>query len=490
MLVDQVHAPPMEYPSGLDQTHYGYYEVSNWDRLLEHLGRLGVSSDVLLEGRITPELLADYQLFYLFFPSQPARPLEPDEIAALEDWVRRGGGLFVAGEHTNANQNAERLNPLLERFGMKLSYATLIDARATFAFGGWDKQRTFADHPITRGIRALALVSAGSVEVDTDHPDHPQPLSKSSPSAFLDAWNPNAPESGYSGNLERGPDEPEGQYAALAAANPGRGRVVVLCDHNAFSNVFLHYGDNLTLAAQSFAWLAQGRLAVPAGYDGRREGFSILMPETTMPSDVMTPQSFEQGAAATSFFTFYTALNRHPDVMVRCSEWLDGHYPAVLLCPQTGRFTAAYLDYLTANREAGSTVIVMVDQPVGEGTVQVLERLGVALPKPLSLRQEVVTLRVGGQVIGKTRASYIQWAPMKGRRLVELEGSAGVVPVVVEPRPGVQLFLQPRLVRNDAFHTASGGVLGTGPLKPADTVVFEGLWAWLDELCQNAKEGG
>lgn len=487
MLVDQVHAHPMEYPSGLDKTHYGYYEVSNWDRLLTHLGRLGVSSDVLLQGRITPQLLADYQLFYLFFPSQPAPALDPDELAALESWVRAGGGLFVVGEHSNANQNAQRLNPLLQRFGMKLSYATLVDAEATFAFGGWDKQRALVEHPVTRGVRALAVVSAGAIEVDPAHPDRPQALAWSSPSAFLDSWDPQAAEAGYSGNLIRDAGEPQGQFAALAAATPGLGRVVVVADHNAFSNVFLSYGDNLTLAAQGFGWLSAGGLTVPPGYDGRSEAFSLLMPETTMPSDVMTPHSFEHGLAATSFFTFYTALNRHPQVRARCTEWLDGRYAAILLCPQKGRFTRGYLDYLARARQQGSTLIVMVDQPPGAGTLQVLERLGLATPRPAAHRREQVYLRVGPRELGRTEVDYFVWEGVTGRPLVELHGSTGVVPVVVEAVPGVQLFLQPRLVRNDAFRTVNGGVLGTGPLEPADTVVFETVWAWLDTMVAHEK---
>ncbi|MGE0488240.1 MAG: DUF4350 domain-containing protein [Vulcanimicrobiota bacterium] len=487
MLVDQVHAHPMEYPSGLDKTHYGYYEVSNWDRLLTHLGRLGVSSDVLLEGRITTQLLADYQLFYLFFPSQPAPALDPDELAALESWVRNGGGLFVVGEHSNANQNAQRLNPLLQRFGMKLSYATLVDAQATFAFGGWDKQRALMEHPVTRGVRALAVVSAGSIDLEPAHPDHPRALALSSPSAFLDSWDPKAPEAGYSGNLLRDDGEPQGQFAALAAATPGRGRVVVVADHNAFSNVFLYYGDNLTLAAQGFAWLAAGALPLPSRDDGGAETFSLLMPETTMPSDVMTPHSFEHGLAATSFFTFYTALNRHPQVRVHCTEWLEGRYSAILLCPQKGRFTSAYLDYLERARQQGTTVIVMVDQPLGQGTLQVLERLAVATPGPAAPGHEPVKLRVGPRELGMTEVAYLGWAGLEGQPVVELHGSAGVVPVVVQAAPGVQLFLQPRMVRNDAFRTAHGGVLGTGPLKPADMVVFETVWAWLDTLVAKEK---
>lgn len=487
LLFDEAHAPDSDFPGGLNPWNYRYYEISNWDRLLLHLGRLGVSTEVLRAGRLSPELLSRYNLLCLYFPTK-ARPYEPGELDAVESWVRAGGGLMVVGEHTNAQGCADQLEPLLRRFGMSLSKGSIVDPDNTFAFAGWDKHWGFSDHPVTRGLRAVAFVSTAAVALNPSHRDRPIALTFSSPTSFLDAWDPTQEVRAYSGDFQKSAAEPAGPLAAMAAATPGRGRVIVLADHNAFSNVFLYYADNLALAVQAWQWLCQDAFFLPEGsfpYDGRDLDQTVFVPETTRPSNVMTPQSFETGQAAQAYFTFYTTISRHPGIHARCSEWLQGRYPVVLVCPTVGRLAKPYLKYLVDSHQQGSTVVIMVDpeQGLSPPTRQLFEAFHLKLPAaPVALPAKPFRIEVGGQTIGTVNSRAYAWKELEGKLLVTLRGDAGTVPVVVEARERVQLFVQAQMVRNDAFHTPGGHVLGTGPVQPGPEgmVVFQAVWRWLD----------
>lgn len=489
LLVDEAHAPPSEFPGGLTRTNYRYYDISNWNRLLLHLGQLGVSTDIMREGQLTPELLSRYKLLCLYFPTQ-TRPYQPGELDAVEAWVRSGGGLMVVGEHTNAEGCADQLEPLLSRFGMSLTKGSIVDPDNTFAFAGWDKQWRFSNHPVAQGLRAIALISTASVTCKPDHPDQPVAISLSSPTSFLDAWDPARKDRGFSGDFVKNASEPSGPLAAVAAATPGKGRVIVTADHNAFSNVFLYYADNLALAVQAWRWLSKDAFPMPASpypYDGRDLDLTIFMPETTRPSNVMTPQSFEKGPATQGYFTFYTALSRHPGVHTRCSEWLQGRYPVILVCPSEQRLAKPYLKYLVDSYKEGSTIILMLDPRHGLSppTRQLLDAFGIELPSaPVALPSQPLQVIVGGQSLGSIGAQAYAWKGLKGRALMELQGASTTTPMVVEAADRVQLFVQAQLVRNDAFHTPGGQVLGTGPIKPGPEgmVIFQALWRWLDLL--------
>jgi hypothetical protein len=481
LLFDLAHAHPQIPGAFMDKDTYSYYEITNWHSLLKTMGREGVSSDLLVEGTITKSLLDDYDLFCLFFPQLPAPPLTVQEMDALEEWVRGGGGLFIVGEHTNAGRSSERLNPLLARFGMELAYGSVVDQDNTFANGSWDKHFYFTEHPVTRGIRAVGLRTAGAIKLQNSHPDRPVGLMASSPSAFLDSWNPELPDTGFSGDFIRQPDEPQGRFFVMAAATPGDGRLMVVGDHNIFDNLTVRYVDNRKLGLQAWKWLAREKFDVPV----KEQDKTILIPETCRPSDIMTPDSVEHGAQ--TFYTFFTALNRHPDAIAHCTEFLEGDYSVVMVMPQKMKFARGYLDYLKDQHQKGATIVVMADPGIdlGEGTRQVLQEFQVSPgPLPEQKQKETGELMVGDQSVGRCDLEIYPWQPLGSEVVMKLVTAEREYPIMVQYAPGIQIVLQAQVFRNHAFRTEDGRFVTRESVKPSENglTVFRALWAWLDGL--------
>lgn len=289
------------------------------------------------------------------------------------------------------------------------------------------------------------------------------------------------------GDFIRQDTEPQGVFYGVAAATPGKGRVLVMADHNAFSGVSLYYADNLKLALQMFNWLSGGQIALPQEGALPLSGYTILLPETTRPSNIFTPQSFEKGMASEAYFNFYSAINRDEEVSIRTTSNLRGEYDALFIAPQKERFTSGFLDYVKDFHSRGGLVAVLVEggtEPK-EGTTQVLEALQVDPGEPGPEKRGEVEVQVQGQSMGRAVLEYREWPEATGQTLVSLLSEENkTVPVVIEPKPRLQLFLQSQIVRNDAFQTPGGRVLGTGPLKPNEEglLIYRVLWAWLDIL--------
>ncbi len=484
LLFDLAHAHPQILGGHLDKDSYGYYEVTSWHSLLNTLRNAEVSTDLLVKGEITGTLLDDYQLFCLFFPEKPAPPLTIDEIHALEKWVRNGGGLFIVGEHNNAGYSSERLNPLLSRFGIEMGYGCVVDDANAFTTGAWHKCFDFSDHPVTANVRAVAVRTGGALEINESHPDQPRGIVRSSKTAYLDHWNPDLPPA-FTGDFVRQPEEPEGAFFEMAVATPGKGRVVILGDHNIFDNLTLHYVDNLKCALQAWNWLAREKLDITVAGDEK----TILVPETTRPSDIMRPDSSRDGHGANTLYTFFTVLNRHPTTVAHCTEFLDDkNYSMVIVAPQRQKFSSRYLKYLRSKYQEGAVITVLTDAGIGlgDGTKQVLQELEVSLgPLPKEKLRKEGELVAGDLSVGRSTVDVYPWHLGEERRtLLKLVTEEREYPIIVEYAPRIQIVLQAQMFYNRAFQTSEGFTLPRELVKPNENglVVFGAIWAWLDTL--------
>ena len=484
LLFDLAHAHPQILGGHLDKDSYGYYEVTNWHSLLNTLRIVEVSTDLLVKGEITSALLDDYQLFCLFFPEKPAPPLTIGEIHAIEKWVRDGGGLFIVGEHNNAGYSSERLNPLLSKFGIEMGYGCVVDDANAFTTGGWHKCFDFTNHPIIENVRAVAVRTGGALEINESHPDEPRGIVRSSKTAYLDHWNPNFPPA-FTGDFVRQPQEPEGPFFEMAVATPGKGRVVVLGDHNIFDNLTLRYVDNLRCALQAWNWLAREKLNIAVAENEK----TILVPETTRPSDIMRPDSSREGHGANTFYTFFTVLNRHPTAIAHCTEFLDDkNYSMVIVAPQRQKFSSRYLEYLRSEYQEGAVITVLADAGIGlgDGTKQVLQEFEVSLgPLPKEKLRKQGELIAGDLSVGRGTVDVYPWHQRKEQRtLLKLLTKEREYPIIVEYAPRIQIVLQAQMFYNRAFQTSEGFTLPREIVKPNEDglVVFRAIWAWLDTL--------
>ena len=87
------------------------------------------------DGPLTSEVLAGADVLVIAHPSDPkweatvdggSPVLAPEELEAIDAFVRRGGGLIVLGE-TEQDKYGNNLNELLGRFGLRIENATVQD---------------------------------------------------------------------------------------------------------------------------------------------------------------------------------------------------------------------------------------------------------------------------------------------------------------------------------------------------------------------------
>lgn len=187
----------------------------------------------------------------------PTDPFSPAEIAAVDHFVRRGGGLFLIGDHTNLFGMTEHLNRLAARFGLRFGHD------GTFALRDEGQSRWRAPrwlpHPIARRIGELEFETSCTIEL---------PLHARAPiiGYGLGAEPADYSRPGFFGDLHPDLDEPFGAFAQHAILDHGRGRVAAFSDSTTLSNFSLFFPGRAELVLSTVELL------------GRRPGPSRWLP--------------------------------------------------------------------------------------------------------------------------------------------------------------------------------------------------------------------
>jgi unsaturated rhamnogalacturonyl hydrolase len=144
-----------------------------WDGVrpggFSELGKLLVGSGAqltTLRQRITPAALAGVSVLIIVDPDTPAETADPqyimpDEIAAIEDWVRGGGRLVLLG-NDKGNAEFEHFNQLARRFGIEFLEETYpkVQGKGILIAKG--------DSPIFEGGLEAYLVEVAPLKLATE----------------------------------------------------------------------------------------------------------------------------------------------------------------------------------------------------------------------------------------------------------------------------------------------------------------------------------
>jgi len=219
------------------QSTYNYYSLYDWLSYYYEVGRI--------QEPITEQTLDTCDILIVKIPS---RPHTEDEIEAIAEFVRRGGGLFVIGDHTNVFGSTSSLNPLLRAFGLGLNYDSTYDL-ATSYFTQYSPPRYTLD-PIMQ------------------HVDHFQFLTSCSIRAPWWAWRPIldtsiiTTQADYSTKDFFATDRNTltstyGAFTQAAAVPYGLGRVLIHTDSTCFSNFSLHMDGYPSFILSSLGFLGR-----------------------------------------------------------------------------------------------------------------------------------------------------------------------------------------------------------------------------------------
>ncbi|MDP2314941.1 MAG: hypothetical protein Q8P41_18725 [Pseudomonadota bacterium] len=258
LLVDTTHTSKQPWDEDIAMDAFGYSHQHGYARAFAPILAAGVEVDTVSWGW-SGRRLAGASAVFLNLVSGDHVGLGTAEVVALEAFVRRGGGLVLITDHSNCYFHAEVLAPLTRAFGITLPPVTAADPadRLTPRSVSWIRVHARSDHPVMAGVETFGLMTAGAVQgLET--------LAETSAESWFDRWEPYLKEesAGFTGDLEREPDEAPGPVPVVAAGTHGLGRVVVLGDQNAWGATLIGYEDNGRLFTNAVAW-AMGRPIPP-----------------------------------------------------------------------------------------------------------------------------------------------------------------------------------------------------------------------------------
>ncbi len=364
ILEDNVHAVKQNSTIKLNESDFRYAHMYGYSRLFEQMNLHGYSHDRLTEGRLTPSLLADYDVVFLNLMDETRPAFTEDEIEAVRAFVHAGGGLFVIADHTNVYRHAELTNPLLAPYGIEIRYEICVDVSPHTVSGlGWILVTDVREHPVHGDVLEYSLQTGGPV-------DGPGGVGFTSAGGWGDLWNPEMKE-GYYGNWTKDPGEQSGPQAVVQAVEYGSGRVFVVGDQNIFGDPYLMFLDNRGLALNGFEWLAHRE--TEAMRDSPMPGLNVRI--DTAADNLSTGK-----AGTTNHYTFFTNLNRIAALSALATRRPLAWIPDVLLWLEPSRVVADEVleeaDTVLAN--GGQLTLVLHPGQISPASIHLLQHFDLA----------------------------------------------------------------------------------------------------------------
>ncbi len=261
--VDAVHSQWEWTDVPLNRTLFGTKTTYNFWSMMVYLRQFFPSVDAVSEGPLTAEVINDYDVWIL---KTPTSPYSEEEVAAFQDFVERGGGLFLIGDHTNIFG----MNTFLNQIGGPMGITFMPDA--TFDLPEKEETQLWVA-PTHRAHPAVSLIDEfvfATSDTLTLNPLVATPIMVGGP-YYVDAADYS--KLTFFGDHAWSTREPSGQFTQAAAATYGDGRVVAFGDSTVFSSFFMHTYGKPELALGSVNWLNhRNRLphwpAIPLGVGG------------------------------------------------------------------------------------------------------------------------------------------------------------------------------------------------------------------------------
>ena len=199
---------------------------------------------VVVSDSISEEFLSGVQVLIFINPS---RRLAPEELAALERFVRNGNAMLVLGDHTNIGDSRRPLNAILAFTGIRFNYDSAVPHRH-----GWHGCMEIRRHPVNMGVEGDVMMQlAVGASLGIERPAVPLVIARY---GFSDAGDPaNGGRGGFMGNVVHEKGEQVGDLVLAACQHVGKGRVLVFGDTSPFQNAALFISRRLV--RNSIDWL-------------------------------------------------------------------------------------------------------------------------------------------------------------------------------------------------------------------------------------------
>jgi len=204
---------------------YGQTSVGMYGILPQYLKMRGYETKVSKEP-LTEEALRDVALVVVFSPEHRFAEAEKKYI---HEFVKNGGSLLVAGDHSDVLGIMDPINDLLAPFSIALRFDTALPIKS-----GWIDSLEFRPHSVTRGIEEdyePSLWVGASLAISP--PAEPVIVGTR---GWADTGSRKNVKNAFLGDYKRSADEQLGDVVLVAASSYGSGKVLVFGDTSTFQN--------------------------------------------------------------------------------------------------------------------------------------------------------------------------------------------------------------------------------------------------------------
>ncbi len=222
--IDERHSRWESSDLPLGRAYYGQESGYNFRGLADWLeSRFGQIRRIY--DPLTEDVLGQVDVLII---KTPTEHYTTDELATLDAFVQRGGGLVLIGDHTNVYGTSEVLNSIAHRYGVDFQYDCCFDHRNRFEYCYWTEPQV-RGHPVVRGVESLLFEVGCTLDLNSLRA-RPLIVGRALKSQEID-YNV---ENFYPSPRDSS-DQACGQFALVVACVRGTGRVVMIADSTLFS---------------------------------------------------------------------------------------------------------------------------------------------------------------------------------------------------------------------------------------------------------------
>jgi len=239
IVMDDAHGEWETAQLPLDTNVFGRYSVYNYRTLSEELRRV-YSADIVTH-ELTADELRDVSVLIL---KTPTKPYSDAFCAAVADFVHRGGGLWMIGDHTDAFGISTCMN--------KVANLLDVDFKKNAWFEPPVKRNTWVPNAFTDPVAKdlpIFLFYTGC-ELDAPWSDKRVMVARRN---ILDDADYSA--GSFFGDLRATPEHKAGNIAMATLGQRGLGRVACWSDSTLFSNFAIYTPGKLEIALNTIEWL-------------------------------------------------------------------------------------------------------------------------------------------------------------------------------------------------------------------------------------------
>lgn len=241
VLIDEFHSDWEWTTQAYDEYWYGERSGYNYYCLYEYIDKFYQTArnyDI-----IDAQLLKNYDVLIL---KTPTKAYTDEEIRDIVDFVKRGGGLYLIGDHTNVFGTGIHLNQLAKHFDLRFRYDCTYELERG-NLSEYQRPLLFA-HPVVQELPLFLFATSDTLQAPWYAEDIIVGYGLKNLQADYSQKN-FFPEDQNDSNLEFG------LFLQSAGVRYGRGRVLAFTDSTVFSNFWMFMRGKPQLLLSSIHWL-------------------------------------------------------------------------------------------------------------------------------------------------------------------------------------------------------------------------------------------